>query len=157
MPSRADEQTAIPKIEYPDFSYVIVQENSLLAPKIASEPKNEVLAGFSAGDGINYLLGKLLSCESGDNPYALNPCDTDGTPSYGCLQFKAKTLKNYALRYGMDDTQRWTEDDLKEHLYNCEFEKTIFLRMTQDPEVNFSKEFPACYIKLNNLFKKAGL
>ena len=44
-------------------------------------------------------IEKLEQCESRGNAEAINPEDTDGTPSYGILQFKPTTFHFYANAY----------------------------------------------------------
>ena len=49
------------------------------------------------------LIEKLADCESTNNPEAINWND-NGSPSYGLLQFKAKTFQYYCVdKYGMID------------------------------------------------------
>ena len=94
----------------------------------------------------------MLICESSNNPNALNPCDKDFTPSYGCLQFKPNTLKGFAQQYKLADTTQWDRADAINWTYDCAFEKTIFLKMLDDDKVIWTREFPDCYAKYKILF-----
>lgn len=53
------------------------------------------------------LLNCLIQCESKGNAYALNPCDTDGLPAKGILQFKQKTFDYYAPLAGVKEPDIW--------------------------------------------------
>ena len=121
------------------------------------ETKRAVLGALVGKGGKYHLLEEMLNCESGNNPNAVNPCDVDGTPSFSCLQFKPLTLKYYAEKYGLADTVLWDEADLMNWTMDCEFQKTIFLLMTEDKEVLFSQEFPGCFIKHYDDFLAIGL
>lgn len=46
-------------------------------------------------------LEKISMCESSNNPKAINLKDRDGTASYGLLQFKPNTFREYAEKYGI--------------------------------------------------------
>jgi hypothetical protein len=49
---------------------------------------------------IEDLLRHLVRCESRGNPKAVYKVDRDGTPSWGILQFKPKTLRRFGVKYG---------------------------------------------------------
>lgn len=52
----------------------------------------------------------MVKKESGGNPEAYNPEDTDGYPAYGLLQFKTFTFKEFCVdRYGYPD-DIWNPD-----------------------------------------------
>ena len=46
-------------------------------------------------------LAKLMQCESGIKASAINPKDSDNTPSYGILQFKPGTFDYYTTKYAI--------------------------------------------------------
>ncbi len=48
---------------------------------------------------IEIWIDGLEWCESGGNPLAVNPNDTDNTPSYGILQFKPSTFDYFSKKY----------------------------------------------------------
>ena len=57
-------------------------------------------------DDINIVetLECMIQMESGGNPEALNPKDTDGLPAYGLLQYKEGTFKRFCVdEYGYPD------------------------------------------------------
>lgn len=128
----------------------MIQNNTIVSPNIL---QYEFL---SISDTINQeqepVLQAMLDCESGDNPNAKNPCDQDGTPSYGCLQFKPLTLKYYVDRYQLASTSEWSIDDMIALTYNCDLEKTIFRKMLDDKDVVWTSEFPTCYRLHEKLF-----
>ena len=82
-------------------------------------------------------LEKLVSCESGGNPNAINLVDLDGTSSHGILQFKDTTFEMYKLRYGLGDVE----------LYDPIAQKTIVRLMMDDSKVRWQNEFPDCVRK----------
>jgi soluble lytic murein transglycosylase-like protein len=84
-------------------------------------------------------LGALEWCESGGNPKAINPKDSDGTPSYGLLQFKPSTYALFAKAYGLASTTNYM--DASEQV-------AIVTGMIESGTVNFHHQFPACTGKL---------
>lgn len=85
----------------------------------------------------NEWLDKLVTCESGGRPGAINPMDRDGTASYGLLQFKPSTFAAYSKRYKIPG-----------QLMDPVAQRSITLRMMDDPTVRWQNEFPACVRKL---------
>ena len=90
----------------------------------------------------------LGDCESNNIPSAINPNDLDGTPSYGQYQFKIGTFKYYVEKYNLFDWQNWEEDDWWEAIFDGEKQHIVLEHMIEDPEVNFTWEFPWCVEKL---------
>lgn len=82
-------------------------------------------------------LANLEWCESRGIPEAINPFDSDGTPSFGAFQFKPSTFKYYQEKY-----------QLAGSLMDYAAQLDILKRMIDDPEVKFDKEFPACIKKI---------
>lgn len=82
-------------------------------------------------------LKKLEHCESSGNPEAINPEDTDGTPSYGLLQFKPSTFVAFSRVYKMTG-----------ELMDPEAQRAIVRRMMGDASVNWHQQFPACVRRL---------
>lgn len=70
--------------------------------------------------------------ESKGNPKAINPKDSDGTPSYGCLQFKPGTFDRFSEKYGIATTS----------IMDCDQQRAIVARMVNDPTVKISRQFP---------------
>lgn len=79
-------------------------------------------------------IAKLEQCESGGNWKALNPKDTDGTPSKGRFQFKDKTFNWLAKKYDIATTSIWNGDE----------QEKIVRRMIVDPSINLRNQFPDC-------------
>jgi hypothetical protein len=154
MPLKVEEKDERPMIRYTDLEQVSLRNSTTIGPVSDSLG---VLGALVGKGGEYHLLEEMLNCESGNNPDAVNPCDVDGTPSFSCLQFKPLTLKHYAEKYGLADTVLWDEADLMNWTMDCEFQKTIFLKMVEDPEVLFSREFPACFVKHYDDFVALGL
>jgi len=73
MPQKVDNQIAIPTTEHP----VILQGNSLVAPKIALRPQNKALAGFY---GESSIIPCLARCESSGDSTKINWNDC-GSPN----------------------------------------------------------------------------
>lgn len=90
-------------------------------------------------------INALEWCESQGIPTAINPKDTDNTPSYGILQFKPGTYAYFAKAYGMASTTNYM-DPLGQ--------KKIVENMLFDPTVNWQKQFPDCVHRLGTPPKK---
>lgn len=133
---------------------IISENNTLIAqnnPQFVAQ--NAFISHlYAKGDIRQLILEKMLICESSNNPNAINPCDKDFTPSYGCLQFKPNTLKGYAKKYNLADTSQWSYEDAINWTFDCEFETKIFLIMLDDEKVDFTNEFPDCFRRYKQLF-----
>ena len=69
-------------------------------PRIPYVPEIQTL-GIKIGTSI---LDCMIEKESGGNPKAYNPYDTDGRPKYGLLQFDSRTFKSYCVnKYALPD------------------------------------------------------
>lgn len=80
----------------------------------------------------------LEGCESGFDETAINPEDLDGTPSYGCFQFKPGTFIAFSARY-----------HLRGELMDCNAQREIVRRMVAEAEnINWEQQFPGCVAKL---------
>jgi hypothetical protein len=75
--------------------------------------------------------------ESNGNPAAINPKDSDGTPSYGCLQFKPGTFDEYSQLYGIATTS----------LMSCPQQREIVAQMIVHG-VNLRHQFPESIRKI---------
>lgn len=87
---------------------------------------------------IDEWIYKLGMCESGNNPKALNPKDTDGTPSKGKFQFKDSTFNWLSKKYNIATTSIWNADE----------QEQILRRMIEDDDIDLSRQFPDCVRKL---------
>ena len=97
-------------------------------------------------------LDAMRDCESDYNDKAINPKDTDGTPSWGRYQFKIGTLLTFGKKYGFfSDTA--TRQDAKKKIFDGEFQEKIFIKMIDDPDVNLKDQFPACHRRNGYLLK----
>lgn len=84
----------------------------VMAPNIPYYPESEVQA-IVYKPVVNYnpvikdhekLIDCLIRYESNGNENAINPCDIDGRPKYGLLQFDARTFETYCVqRYKLPD------------------------------------------------------
>lgn len=82
-------------------------------------------------------------CESRGIKEAINPADTDGTPSYYSYQFKPDTFRKYAERYSIIATTT-PDAEVKSLMTDYDTATQIINRMIDDPKVNFKQEFPDC-------------
>lgn len=83
-------------------------------------------------------LARLMDCESGINPRAINPVDRDGTPSHGLLQFKPSTFDSFTAKYGIEG-----------ELMDENAQVAIVIKWVLTPgEVDWYQQFPACTQKL---------
>ena len=143
-----------PQLKVETERFILIEDNALIASVAHHVGTTATFASFVYTVTPSDLLFEMKKCESAGNPLAVNPKDTDGTPSWGCLQFKPSTLKMYAERYGLADTENWEWVDTQNFLYDCDFQSQIFLRMLKDPLVRFQNEFPACYKKNIKMFNE---
>ena len=90
---------------------------------------------FSA---LDVWIQRLAQCESGGDENALNPMDTDGTPSKGKFQFKDGTFNYFSQKYNIATTSIWSGAE----------QELILRRMIKDPEVDLRYQFPACVRQL---------
>lgn len=88
-------------------------------------------------------ISVLEWCESKGDNTAINPQDSDGTPSYYAFQFKPHTFKSYGIKYGLlrDDLE---PEDYMNLLSIYEYQHEIVTRMVGDSEVDWHQEFPKC-------------
>ncbi len=84
------------------------------------------------------FLHALEWCESNGLPYAVNPSDSDRTPSFGAFQFKPGTFRGYSEKYGIAGA-----------LMDYDAQYAILSKMLDDPTVKWAeKEFPGCMRKI---------
>lgn len=121
----------------PTVTFIAVAEAKAVekVPEKKIPVKNRItITGTSTRD---IWLGKLVKCESGGRPEAINPKDRDNTPSYGLLQFKPTTFDMYKKRYNIEGFMMDPQAQIK-----------IVRRMMDDPKVIWKNEFPDCVSKL---------
>lgn len=77
-------------------------------------------------------------CESSGSPKAVNPEDSDGTPSFGAFQFKPTTFDFFKKKYGIDG-----------EIMDRDIQYQIVSQMVLNQDkVHFDKQFPNCVKKL---------
>lgn len=84
-------------------------------------------------------LSKLMQCESGINPKAINPNDLDNTPSYGLLQFKPSTFEASAKQFGFASTTDYM---------NPASQVAIVIEWILKGGIDWTHQFPDCVSKL---------
>lgn len=104
---------------------------------VTTEEPEETTIEVIQSDAREEWLAKLIICESGGRPEAINPKDRDNTPSYGLLQFKPSTFELFSKEYGIEG-----------ELMDPEAQKAIVRRMMDDKSVVWEKQFPDCVRKL---------
>lgn len=90
--------------------------------------------GLTIHSHYDEWINDLRQCESGGDDNALNPRDTDGTPSKGRFQFKDRTFAWLSKKYNIKTTSIW----------NGEEQEQILRRMIEDRDINLKTQFPSC-------------
>lgn len=124
----------------PEITIQTIEVDLLTPLPLSEEPKPEperVVHKFLQTPEREAWLERLITCESGGNPGALNPVDRDGTPSHGLLQFKRETFEWAASLYG-----------IVADLYDAEAQKEIVRRWMDEPSIIWENQFPDCVRKL---------
>ena len=88
------------------------------------------------------LIKWLSWCESRDNPFAINPKDTNGLPSFGRFQFQLKTFRKFTSKYGFIDAFEKPMD----YIFDGFLQEKL-VRLMWNDGIDFSGEFPTCYKK----------
>lgn len=84
---------------------------------------------------LNQLFEDLVKCESTNNELAINRKDTDGTASFGLLQWKPETFRRLAVKYGVIGEKadwNWTMTLVFDRRVN----KKIFVEVMKDKSEN---------------------
>ena len=76
------------------------------------------------------LFNEIVKCESNFNPLAYNPSD-GGSPSYGLLQFKISTFRNFGIIYGVFP-EGTTLQEAKKYIWNPAYQGAIAMGMMSD-------------------------
>ncbi len=79
-------------------------------------------------------IDSLAVCESGNYAYAINPKDSDGTPSYGMFQFKTGTYLWLLGKYEIQSAP----------IFSSTTQRAIVKRMINDPDIKIANQFPDC-------------
>lgn len=96
------------------------------------------------------ILTDLVKCESSGNPNALNPLDLDGTPSYGCLQFKDTTLYHFAKEFDILPEIELAE--IHNVIYDPQIQIAVAEKMIEKyghQRSFWQQQWPACSLKYN--------
>ena len=97
-----------------------------------------------------YLVA-LRWCESRFDDSAINPDDSDHTPSWGRYQYKIGTFLNFGKEYDViPDTANLTW--ARKNIMNGELQEHITVGMIENG-VKLSGQFPACHKKFGWLLK----
>lgn len=92
-------------------------------------------------------ISALEWCESRGKPSAVNPNDSDGTPSYYSYQFKPGTFRSLGIAYGVIDKGQ-AEKDLLSLMQKTELQRQIVRDMIKDKSINIAKQFPGCVAQI---------
>jgi hypothetical protein len=101
-----------------------------------------------ADSSLSIKIDQLATCESSNNPNALNPKDSNGLPSMGLFQFQSKSWKYFVDKYKLWNTSNWSGTDYANTIYNSNMQLSIVQKMFVDPTVNLHQQFPTCSKKL---------
>lgn len=113
----------------------------------AEKPRESDIRADFHNTQVEAWFYSLMWCESRGKADAENPLDLDGTPSYGCFQFKPETMRHYASKYGLLSATL-TLEEYKNYAFDCDFTKQIVFKMLSDTNVLWEKEFPDCVRRL---------
>lgn len=92
-------------------------------------------------------INALEWCESGGNPEAINPSDSDGTPSYYSFQFKSSTFRGLGEKYGVID-KGLSYDVLMTKIKETDLQRAIVRYMIKDKDIRIQSQFPGCVRKI---------
>jgi hypothetical protein len=115
-----------------------------------SSQQGSILVGVNSPmiDATTVKLSKLIPCESGGNPNALNPMDKDLTPSWGILQFKPSTLHYFGIKYGLLPADI-EPAEIMNRIWEADLQINVAHKMIDEygTTVEFwLQQFPACSI-----------
>lgn len=90
-------------------------------------------------------LSALEWCESRGKPSAINPMDSDGTPSYYSFQFKPGTFRWLGEKYEVISKGQ-SDIALMSLMKKTELQRQIVSRMIKDKDIDMSDQFPDCVL-----------
>lgn len=97
---------------------------------------------------INETYEKLVQCESLGNKLAINTRDSDGTASFGLLQWKPETFRMLAVKYGIiGEKADWNW--IMTIIWDERINKKLFFEILKDKDVNPKLLWPTCWRKIN--------
>jgi len=93
------------------------------------------------------LFKKIVQCESSGKILAINPRDKDGTASFGILQWKPETFKEYGVKYGViGEKASW--DLIMTKIFDYQTNKYLFIQIIKNEPEKIKKLWPNCSKKL---------
>jgi len=96
---------------------------------------------------INQLFEELVMCESSNNELAINRKDSDGTASFGLLQWKPETFRRLAVKYGIiGEKADWNW--IMTLVFDRRVNKKIFVEVMKDTTENPYLLWPICCKKI---------
>ncbi len=96
---------------------------------------------------INKLFEDLVMCESSNNELAINRKDSDGTASFGLLQWKPETFRRLAIKYGIiGEKADWNW--IMTLIFDRKVNKKIFVEVMKDKTENPYNLWPICCKKI---------
>ena len=96
---------------------------------------------------INQLFEELVMCESSNNELAINRKDSDGTASFGLLQWKPETFRRLAVKYGIiGEKADWNW--IMTLVFDRRVNKKIFVEVMKDTTENPYNLWPICCKKI---------
>lgn len=97
-----------------------------LRPSLPMIQSNSIVAITAPYHIEPKTYGMIIDCleekESQFNPDAFNPCDVDGRPKYGCLQFDSRTFESFCV-------QRY---NYRDDIWDCEIQRECADDMIRD-------------------------
>ena len=118
------------------ISAILVNKPKIEEIIVVPEPPKQVF--YEPNHRQKIWLGALEWCESAGVKEAINPNDSDGTPSYHSFQFKPNTFERYIKKYNIKEAP----------ISDYDTQYLIVSQMLNDKSVKWNKEFPACVRKL---------
>lgn len=79
-------------------------------PKLVQAPIEPFIWHQTASRINDNVLNLVVACESGGDPNAYNPKDTDGFPKFGLLQFHLPTFLIWAEATGIEEPDVWSPE-----------------------------------------------
>jgi len=127
------------------FSLNPIPDTTSEAKVAINEPQEDyALSRYEVTHATEVWISTLEWCESrGRGVDAINPNDSDGTPSYYHFQFKPTTFKYYVVKYGLA-LSGLEDEDYWNLMTDYETTREVVRAMTLDSNVRFEKEFPMC-------------
>lgn len=142
-------------LKYIFLLVMIISGVLFFAPQYVQEKAPEPIAVPALSHAQETWIRALEWCESRGNPYAVNPEDADGTPSYGSWQFKPETFWYYAEKYDVEPLYaasaiQEVEDpsDRFFHLRRDNQYQVLKAMVLHREEIRWTSQFPGCVKKL---------